>query len=79
MNVKIPSAQQLKHWIIFVLGLAAAAVAAIDPTNLPGTYRTGLTIAAAIILSVERYVSDPSTGTPTTAPAPILAATNPPT
>lgn len=68
MKVSVPSAQQLKHWVIFLLGLAAAVVAAVDPNNLPSSYRTGLVIAASIILGVERYVSDPSTGTPPSTP-----------
>ena len=61
---------QIKNWLVFLIGLAAAAVAAIDPNNLPSNYRTGLAVAAAVLLGVERYVSDPSTGTPTPPSAP---------
>lgn len=57
------SGQQLKHWLIFAIGLAAAGFAAYQ--SVADGHPSIIAIAAAVVLGVERYVSDPSTGTPT--------------
>lgn len=62
------NAQTLGAWFLRALAVAAAVVAAIPATDVPTSVRPALAIAGAIILAVDRYVTDPSTGTPTPAP-----------
>jgi hypothetical protein len=67
VNVNV-SSQTLGAWFLRLLGIAGVAVAAIDPSNLPNSYRNTLTVVSAILLAVDRYLTDPSTGNPPTTP-----------
>jgi hypothetical protein len=66
MNLTVTTTQ-LKSWLIFLVGLGAAAYAAYAAVaHTAGVTTSG--IVAAVLLGVERYVIDPSTGTtPSTA------------
>jgi hypothetical protein len=63
MNINL-NTQGIGAWILRLLGLAGVAVAAIDPANLPASYRNTLTIVGAVLLAIDRYLTDPSTGNP---------------
>lgn len=67
MNVNLDP-QKLGSWFLRLLSLAGVALAAIDPNSLPASVRSTFVIAAGVILAVDRYVSDPTTGTPPPAP-----------
>ena len=60
--------QKLGAWFVRLLAVAGVAVAAIDPSNLPPSYRNTLTVVSAVLLAVDRYLADPSTGTPPPSP-----------
>lgn len=64
------NAQNLGAWFLRFLAIAAAVIAAIPATDVPASARPALAIAGAIILAVDRYVTDPSTGTPSPPKAP---------
>lgn len=62
---------QFKLWAVFAIGLASAGYAAYAAV----AHTAGVTpaaIVAAVLLAVERFVSDPSTGTPAPAAAPAV-------
>ena len=68
--------QQVGAWFLRLLAIAGVVVAAIDPNNLPASYRNVLTVVSAVILAVDRYLADPSTGT-TNAPTPHVTVNVP--
>jgi hypothetical protein len=51
-------------WLLRALSIAAIAISAIPATSIPMNVRPYLALAAGIILAVDRYVTDPTTGTP---------------
>lgn len=53
--------RQVLAILAVVFGVLTASVSAL---HLPVAVSTVLTVAGAVILAVEHYVSDPSTGTP---------------
>lgn len=61
---------QLWIYILRLLSLLGVALVAFDPSTLPASMRVWVTPAAAVILAVDRYVTDPSSGNPTTPPGP---------
>jgi hypothetical protein len=71
--------QQLGAWIARLGSVALVALSAIPADSIPANARPYLAIAGAIILAVDRYVTDPSTGStpPTPAPAPPPVVTAP--
>lgn len=62
------STQQLGAWLARILSLAAVVIAAVPATDVPASVRPYLAVVGGIILAVDRYVTDPSTGTPPSAP-----------
>lgn len=66
MNVKI-NAQSAGAWLLRLLSLAGVAVGAINPASLPTSLRATFIIVSGVVLALDRYVTDPSTGNP---PAP---------
>ena len=54
---------QAKAWLTFLIGLGAAGYAAYQAQAHTGS-ASWTAVAAAVILGVERYVSDPTTGNP---------------
>lgn len=60
--------QQIGAWLLRVLSLAAVVIAAIPATSVPSDVRPALAAAGAIILAVDRFLTDPSTGNPPTPP-----------
>lgn len=64
------SPQSLGAWIARIGSVALVVLSAIPADAVPTNVRPYLAIAGAIILAVDRYVTDPSTGTPTPAKAP---------
>jgi hypothetical protein len=62
--------QQLGAWLLRVLAIASAVIASIPATSIPVSVRPFMVIAAGIILAVDRYVTDPTTGTPAPSPPP---------
>jgi hypothetical protein len=60
--------QQLGAWFLRVLALAGVALAAIPQDSIPANVRPYFAIGSAVILAVDRYVTDPSTGTPPPTP-----------
>lgn len=61
-----------------IAAVAAVVIGALQTTNvIPGSYGWVLTAIGGIVLAVEHYVSDPSTGTTPAAPTPtVVTATN---
>ena len=55
---------QLKAWFTYAIGLGAAGYAAYLTVASSPTKAAPAAIAAAVLLGVERYVADPSTGEP---------------
>ena len=64
MKVSLPNAQQAGAWFLRVLSLAGVVLAAIPSDSVPSNVKPWLAAGAAVILAVDRYVTDPSTGTP---------------
>lgn len=58
------NAQQLGAWFLRLLAVAGVALAAIPADSIPANVRPYFAIGSAVILAVDRYVTDPSTGTP---------------
>jgi hypothetical protein len=52
-----------------IAAYAAVVLGAIPQLNLPNSVRVPLVSVGGIILAIEHYVSDPSTGTPPKPPA----------
>ena len=77
MNVNL-NVQQLGAWFLRLLAVAGVALAAIPADSIPANVRPYFAIGSAVILAVDRYVTDPSTGTPPLAasppPTPVAAA-----
>ena len=72
------TAQQLGAWIARIGSVALVVLAAIPADSVPANVRPYLAIAGAVILAVDRYVTDPTTGTPPPAPpAPKTTTTTP--
>jgi hypothetical protein len=61
--------QQLGAWFLRLLAVAGVALAAIPADSIPANVRPYFAIGSAVILAVDRYVTDPSTGTPAPPPA----------
>ncbi len=55
-------ARQFLAVVSIVMGVVTASVSSL---HLPVAVSTALTIAGSVILAIEHYVSDPSTGNPT--------------
>jgi hypothetical protein len=68
------NSQQIGAWVLRILGLAAVVLAAIPPDSVPMAVRPALAVAGALVLAVDRYVTDPSTGSPP-APSPPKKST----
>lgn len=66
------NAQQLGAWIARIGSVALVVLSAIPADSVPANVRPYLAIAGAVILAVDRYVTDPTTGTP---PPPAKPAT----
>ena len=66
--------QQLGAWFLRILSVAGVALAAIPSDSIPANVRPWIAAGSAVILAVDRYVTDPSTGTspatPVATPAP---------
>lgn len=60
--------QQLGAWIARIGSVALVALSAIPADSIPPNVRPYLAIAGAIILAVDRYVTDPTTGSGPTPP-----------
>ena len=63
MNVNV-TMQQVGAWIARIGAVALVALSAIPADAVPANVRPYLAIAGAVIVAVDRYVTDPSTGTP---------------
>lgn len=60
-----------------VAAITAVVLGAIPQLNLPNAVRIPLVTVGGLLLTVEHYLSDPSTGTPTSTPT-LPKASNPP-
>lgn len=56
--------QQLGAWLARIGSIVMVVLAAIPADALPSSVRPYFAVAGAVILAVDRYVTDPSTGTP---------------
>jgi hypothetical protein len=66
------NANQIWLYFLRLLSLAGVALAAVPADSIPPAIKPWFAIGGAIILAVDRYVADPSTGnTTTTTPAPF--------
>ncbi len=70
------SVQQVASFVRQVAAIASVVVGAIEQIPLPPTVRPVLIGIGGVVLAVEHYVSDPSTGTPTVPAAPVSPASN---
>lgn len=62
MNFSL-NGQQLGAWLLRLASLAAIATQMANSFNLPNSVRVAITTVSGIILAVDRYVTDPTTGT----------------
>ncbi|HVH77983.1 MAG TPA: hypothetical protein VM782_01215 [Stellaceae bacterium] len=60
--------RNLGNWLLRALALLGAIMAAVNPNSLPASVRTGFAVASGIVLAVDRWLTDPSTGNPPTKP-----------
>ena len=60
------NANQVWLYFLRLLSLAGVALAAIPSDSIPTSLKPWFAIGGAIILAVDRYVADPSTGNTTT-------------
>lgn len=73
------STQQIGAWIARIGSVALVVLSAIPADSLPANVRPYLAIAGAVILAVDRYVTDPTTGTPVPSPpTPVAPQVAPP-
>lgn len=79
MTIEPPklTSPQTGAWIQRLAYALGFAVAGVNPTNLTGAERIGVVIASAVLAAVDRYLSDPSTGTPTSQQDPPQVASKP--
>lgn len=56
--------QSIGAWIARIGSVALVVLSAIPADSVPANVRPYLAIAGAVILAVDRYVTDPSTGNP---------------
>lgn len=68
------STQQIGAWLARILSLAAVVISAVPATDVPVNVRPYLALVGGIILAVDRYVTDPTTGTPPPVPTPAPPA-----
>lgn len=74
MNVTL-TPQALGAWIARIGSVALVVLSAIPADSVPANVRPYLAIAGGLILAVDRYVTDPSTGTPPPVPpTPVATA-----
>ena len=76
MSVNV-NAQQLGAWFLRLLAIAGVALAAVPADAIPTNVKPWFAIGAAIVLAVDRYVTDPSTGTTNLSAPPVAAPSNP--
>ena len=82
MTINTQRIGSLVRQLLALLGLVTAIVTQSDSSlHLPVAVSTAIALVSGILLSIEHYVSDPSTGTPTTVatPASTPVGTPPPT
>lgn len=63
--MKLTNPQAVGAWFLRILAIAGIALAAIPADAIPANVKPWFAAGAAVILAVDRYVTDPSTGTPT--------------
>jgi len=80
MTVTKQSAASIIRQILAIAAIVVAAVStSANSIHLPPIGSAILGLAGTIIIGIEHYVGDPSTGTPTTPTAPLTPAQIPPT
>ena len=82
MTINTQRVGSLVRQLLALLGLVTAIVTQSDSSlHLPVAVSTAIALVSGILLSIEHYVSDPSTGTPTTVatPATTPVGSPPPT
>jgi hypothetical protein len=62
--------QQVASWLRQAGAIAAVVISALGTISMPSAVRAVIGAAGGILLVVEHYVSDPSTGTTPPAPPP---------
>lgn len=74
MTLNTQSASAIARQVLAVLGIVFGVLTqSVTQLHLPVAVSSILTIGGAVILAVEHYVSDPSTGTtPPTPPTPTI-------
>jgi hypothetical protein len=66
MTVTVQSIASIARQFLAVVSIVMGVVtASVSSLHLPVAVSTALTIAGSVILAIEHYVSDPSTGNPT--------------
>ena len=71
MTINTQRIGSLVRQLLALLGLVTAIVTQSDSSlHLPVAVSTAIALVSGILLSIEHYVSDPSTGTPTTVATP---------
>jgi hypothetical protein len=58
------TAHRAGKWFLRLLALGSGVAASIPSDSLPREVRPYMVLASGVILAVDRYVSDPSTGNP---------------
>lgn len=63
MNLKL-NPQKLGAWVLRLVALAGVVVGSVNPASLPTSLRATFVVVSGVVLAVDRYLTDPSTGTP---------------
>jgi hypothetical protein len=71
MTLNTQSISAIARQVLAIVGIIFGVLtASVSSLHLPIAVSTVLTVGGTIILAIEHYVGDPSTGTPTPPPAP---------
>lgn len=72
------SVASIARQVLAIAGIVMGVLtASIGSLHLPTAVSSILVVAGSVLLAIEHYVSDPSTGTPAVTPAPPVAAPPP--
>lgn len=72
------NAQPLGAWILRLAAVAGVVVSAINPADVPPSWRTTLLAISGAILAIDRIATEPSIGNPVP-PTPVIERTPPTT
>lgn len=70
MNVNLPNSQRVGSWLRQAAAVAGLVVSLGNQMSLPNSVRSVVAVVSGLLLVVEHYLGDPSTGNPPPPPPP---------